>query len=178
MRTLLMLGLLALCVPILAQSVYKTVDEDGNVTYSDEPPEGDDNASEADLPKLNEVPRQQRHRQPSRSQSREQQPEAPDYQLELLSPEPDTSVPPGQRNLTIAVRLAPGLARGHQLVYYQGDKRLTASRQSTYTIEEITRGTHQIRVTVEDENGQVITRAGPVPIHVHRPSILLPAGGQ
>lgn len=175
MRTLIWLGLLALCVPALAQTVYKTVDEDGNITYSDQPPEDGKSAEEAQLPELNEVPRQQIRRRPNRNPSRESSRDVPDYQLELVSPQPDTSVPPGQRDLTIAVRLSPGLAPGHQLVYHQSDKVVAETRQSQYTIEEIFRGTHQIRVTVVDESGRELAQAGPVPVHVHRPSLQNPS---
>ena len=101
--------LLALIAPLVAAEVYKVVDENGKVTYTDRPP-----ASSADapltLPPLNTQP----GIQPAAPQEEAPQPQATAYQrVEILQPRPGLTVPPGQLDLVVQVDIEPELQAGH-----------------------------------------------------------------
>ncbi|MGD8175770.1 DUF4124 domain-containing protein [Marinimicrobium sp. ARAG 43.8] len=172
MRTLLPLLLLCLIsLPSLAQPVYKSVDEHGRVTYSDKPPrEGRGEA--AQLPPVNTVPAEER-RAPAET---EQSPEEAriEYRVQLVSPAPESSVPPGQRNLPISVQTDPPLAPGHVIAYYMDDELLAETSERQFVVQEIFRGTHQIVADVIDAEGQVLGSSETISVHVHRPSLLNP----
>lgn len=160
-----------------AGEIYKTVDEDGRVTYSDKPPRQQKKADKAELPPVNSMERIEKPRpSPRDSVPASQNEQAIDYQLNLASPEQDAQVPPGQRDLVIRVELNPPLAPEHQLAYYMDGEEIARGRDSQYRIEEIFRGTHQIRVAILDQTGQTLRTSDTRRVHVHRPSLLLGPG--
>ncbi len=109
MRTVL-IGtlLLSLASPTLGQTIYKSVDENGNVSYSDRPPEGGRSESAETLPPVNTLPEQKPTRSYPNSAREETDDEATiDYTLSLASPAPESSVPPGQRDLPIVLNAEP-----------------------------------------------------------------------
>jgi len=155
-----------------AQKVYKTVDEDGRVTYTDKKPSGErQEDQQAELPPVNTMEKTERRRR--QEPEPEAQTEVPDYQLTLVRPEEGAQVPPGQRDLLIQVQLSPELAPEHRLIYYMDDETLNRGRQPQYLIEEIFRGTHRIRVAIVDQNGTIVEESDTRRVHVHRPSLLL-----
>lgn len=168
---LLTLSILLISPLATAQPIYKTVDEQGRVSYSDKPPRGEEQDRSAELPPVNQVPAQQRT---SPRQSTSPGPTRDDtlqYTLSLLSPQQDASVPPGQRDLTIAVQLQPALRPEHQLVYYLDGEPVAESRSTQHTIEEIYRGSHTIRVEALSATGQILGSTESVTVHVHRPTV-------
>lgn len=173
MRTVLIGTLLSLLAsPTLGQTIYKSVDENGNVSYSDRPPEGARSESAETLPPVNTLPEQK----PTRSypnRAREQADDVTiDYTLSLASPAPESSVPPGQRDLPIVLSADPSLAPGHAFAFYMDGELLAETRSNQYVVEEIFRGAHQIRGMIIDENGNVLRETETVTIYVHRPSKL------
>lgn len=169
--TLLMASLLA-----TAQTIYKTVDDEGRVSYSDKPPRGAQRPDTPELPPVNSVPEQ------ALPYGRPSDPEADStsqvqYSIEIVAPQPDSSVPPGQRDLAISVNLQPALLPEHTLVYYLDDEPVAEIRSTQHIVREIYRGTHSVRVEVLDAQGQVLGATNPVTIHVHRPSVIPRRGG-
>lgn len=155
-----------------AQPVYKTVDEEGRVTYSDKPPAQREQGDEAQLPAVNTMPEQRVQRSGQNRQRNQPQAEVPNYQLYIINPTPESSVPPGQRDLNIVAGLEPNLAPGHTLAFYMDGERLTQTRERQFLVQEIYRGSHTIEVEVLDADGRAITRSEPVVVHVHRPSVI------
>lgn len=172
---LLLVTLMLVSLLTMAQPIYKTVDEEGRVTYSDKPPRGDRNGASAELPPVNNVPGQAappRRPVPSDGEA----PEPVNYSIEIIAPSPDSSVPPGQRDLPISVQLQPALQPGHTLTYYLDGDPVAETQSTQHIVKEIYRGTHTIRVEVLGPRGQVLAATAPVTVHVHRPSVI-PRGG-
>lgn len=153
-----------------AQAIYRTVDEDGRVTYSDRPPADEQEREEAQLPPINSAA-ETRPRARGQQQNREQR-DAVRYQVDILSPAPESSVPPGQRDLNIVVGLDRDLRPGDFLAIYRNDELLTETRERQFLVQEITRGSHQIEVEVISADGELLGASEPVTVHVHRPSVL------
>lgn len=174
---LLVIGLSALCSgAVSAQSIYKTVDEQGRVSYSDKPPANRNAQSEeeqAELPPVNAIPEQPIERRGQREPSqRDRDAQTPDYQVRVLNPIPESSVPPGQRDLSIVATLNQSLEPEHELVYYMDGERLAQTRERQFLVQQIYRGSHIITVQVVDVDGRVLARSEPVTVHVHRPSVI------
>lgn len=178
MRTLRVLLILMTTVALwasqsAAQTVYRTVDEDGRVTYTDRPPADNEAEAEAQLPHINTAPETPTRTQNQR-QGRDNAAEQPTvrYDANILSPAPETSVPPGQRDLAITVALNQDLRDGHFLAYYLNGELLAETRERQFVVQEITRGTHQIEVEVLSDDGSVLGSASPVTVYVHRVSVI------
>ncbi|WP_027328362.1 DUF4124 domain-containing protein [Marinimicrobium agarilyticum] len=174
MRPILIGTLLSLLAsPTLGQAIYKSVDEDGNVSYSDRPPNGAQPESAETLPPVNTLPEQQpgpAYR--NRNGGDDQEQSAIDYELSLASPAPESHVNPGQRDLPIVLNANPGLAAGHAFAFYLDGELLAETRSNQYVVEEIFRGEHQIRGMIIDENGNMLRETETITIYVHRPSKL------
>ncbi len=174
MRISLLFALLLTSLLATAQPIYKTVDDEGRVTYSDQPPKQSQQAESPELPPLNSVPEQRPS--PSRNKAEratESEPEV-QYTIELMAPQPDAHLTPEQRDLPISVYLDPALQPEHTLIYYLDDEPVAETRSLQHTVQEIYRGTHTVQVEVLDAQGQTLSSSDSVTIHVHRPSLLSP----
>lgn len=175
MRTVLIGTLLSLlAAPTLGQTIYKSVDENGNVFYSDRPPEGTKQEDAVQLPPVNALPEQPQgsNPYPANTPPNNERDAAIDYSLSLASPAPESHVNPGQRDLPIVLNASPALAPEHRFAFYMDGKLLAESRSNQYVVEEIYRGEHQIRAMIIDENGNMLQETETITIYVHRPSKL------
>ncbi|MDQ2076031.1 DUF4124 domain-containing protein [Marinimicrobium sp. ABcell2] len=173
MRRLLAFCCLALfALSATADTIYKSRDAQGRVVYSDQPRPGAD--TQTQLPPLNTMEPGQTQAQPQ-SAPRQTEEEPIRYQVRIDAPVQDSSVPPGQRDLTISVSVEPQLQQGHYLAFYQNNDLLEETRRSQLIIEEIFRGSHTLEVDVIDEDGRILGSSEPVVVHVHRPSLHSPA---
>ncbi len=164
MRGLLLL-LCVLCSQISFAEIYKTVDKDGNVKYSDSPP--DEQAQTVKLPELNTLP-------PDQQGQVYQSPAQPDneiveYQVEIISPRNEVVIPPGQRDLAVAVSINPGLQEDHLITYYIDGELVEETQSSNIVIQDPPRGGRTLTVEVIDQSGEVLGRAEPKTINVVRP---------
>lgn len=160
-----------LCVsPVAGAGIYKSVDENGKVIYTDNP-----NGKKADpvkLPPLNTQPPPTATAAPIPEQNMAPERAPKEYDIRISSPADQTQIPPGQRNLTVAANLAPGLHSTHKVqVYINGSPHGSPSESTSVTIDNIYRGTHQIVVEVLDRWGNTISRSEPVTVYVHRVSV-------
>jgi hypothetical protein len=162
---------LAIVIMLLAQfagaEVYKTVDKDGNVKYTDTP--RSDKAEKIELREVNTVPSAQPQAFPP-SPSRAQQAEI-NYSIDIISPRADVTIPVGQRDLAIAVTLNPGLQPGHLLVYFMNGELLEETTMNNIIVKDVPRGTHTLVVEAIDANGRTLGTSPSVLVNVIRPNI-------
>lgn len=171
MRSILTLCLIFICSYSLAD-VYKTVDENGNVTYSDNPNNAPGSSTEKiEVEPVNIVPAGKRMTLTGAPVQRNITNQA-QYVVNIISPTNEYSVPPGQRDLIIAVQTNPALRRGYQIAYYMNGELLGKSTNNNYSITEIIRGEHTLSAEVIDSQGKVLGRSEPVIVYVHRVSII------
>lgn len=167
-----MRGLLAVMVfvaPMVMADVYKTVDKDGTVRYTDKPTT--ENAEKLKLREVNTVPGAEPLPQSSPVSSYESQPAALNYQINIISPRSDVTIPVGQRDLAIAINLTPGLQQGHLLVYFMNGELLEETTANNIIVKDVPRGTHTLVVEAIDENGQSLGTSPPTIVNVIRPNI-------
>lgn len=157
-----------------AGTVYRWVDEDGTVHYSDSPRSGAETV-ELRQPNVYEAPKNL-----PKIESRSGQPEADQagYQrLAITSPEPDSAFWDNQGNFTLRLSLEPALdtAAGHSIrVSLDGEVQGTTQKLQ-WQFTGVNRGTHSVRAEVVDESGRVLIQSDPVSFQLHQQSINLPA---
>lgn len=175
MKTLLLRLFVALsCLALLTgATIYRHVDSDGNVTFSDQPSDGAE-AMDIGSPSSYRSPPSPtpRERQP-RERETEQEPEAVYEQVRIISPADESTVRDNQGLVTVRAETRPGLRQGHRLaVLVNGEQRGEPQRSYSFTVDEIHRGEHTIQVRVIDRDGQSVAESAPHTIYMHQASRL------
>jgi len=135
-----------------AETIYKWVDDAGQVHFSDVPRQG---AVEVVIAPV------QTFSSPSPTQrllpaSAENDDQTGNYTLvEISSPAAEETIWNTGGLVTVAVSLQPGLKMGHQIVLYMDDRQVAVLPQmsSSLQLQNVERGARQLRVEVIDENG-------------------------
>ena len=164
--------LLLMCASAQA-TIYKVVNEDGSINYTDSPPEGAEKEV-VDLPPIFTEPAVPL---PSQSPIEEEALEdlAQPLVMSILSPLDETNIPTGQQTVPIEIRLSQPL-RPDQLVQVLMDGQLRAGGSDTqFVLDNIERGEHTIEARVVGISGDVHATSSPVTIYVHRASALSPS---
>ena len=134
----------------MAETVYKKVNPDGSVTFTDQ---SSTDSKEVEirkpttykpigLPSLNLPSKKLR---PSFN-----------YELVITQPTNDATIT-GQHDVTVSISVVPALNKGfgHQVRYQLSDQTIT-SRNTSETFKNVSRGTHNINISILDQNGSVI----------------------
>ncbi len=167
MRVFLLL-LLSLA-PWVVADVYKTVDKDGRVIYTDKPKS--DNAQKVELREINTVPGAQPLPESTPVESFQSQPAAMSYQIEIISPRNELIIPVGQRDLAIAIKVEPELQPDHLLVYFMDGELLEETSMTNIIVKDVPRGSHNLVVEAIDANGQSLGTSAPVSVSLMRPIV-------
>ena len=172
LRTVLVLAGLLVATSVLAEA-YKWVDEEGVTHYSDVPREG------AELIELSEYTRTtgaRLYRAPP--QSADESDAAPaeadepfQYQsLSVTSPAPEETLWNIEGVLNVSLALSPGLQSGHQVrVYFDGQPRMVPG--TSFQIEEVWRGMHNIQAEVIDSTGKLMIRSNTNRFYVQQSTV-------
>lgn len=166
----ILLGLLA-ANGALAQA-YKWVDADGVVHYSDRPEPG---SKRIDLPKSSTPGRPATAPASASATASAEEPEGAEpfaYEtLEVAAPAPEETLWNIEGVLNVSLALSPALQPGHQVrVYFDGNARMVPG--TTFQIEEVYRGVHNIQAEVLDETGKLMIRSLPNRFYVQQNTIL------
>jgi len=165
----------------LAGEVYRWVDEDGDVHYSDTK-RGDAEQVEIEEPQTVPAPdtssadtgeNTEQTRQAGGDGATDKA-GAPSYKtLRISEPESEATIWDNQGNVPFRVALEPELSRkaGHRLaVYVDGERRRTIPGTQDI-LTGIDRGEHELRVAVIDAQGEELTSSEPVTFFVKQASL-------
>jgi hypothetical protein len=170
MRSLLILVGLALCVGALAQgSVYKRVNPDGSVEYSDQPIQG---AEVMKVPKgstftMPETPT-------SGTTPAESTPEESSVNydsLEITRPTNDESIRSNEGKVTALARVVPELASSHRFRWSMDGEIIQDVNSPELRLNNIDRGSHTLQAEIIDAEGKVIISSETITFHLMRYSI-------
>lgn len=163
--------------PVLAQTIYKSVDENGNVVYSDTDPTGD--ADRVSLQELSVVePGKLEDAQglrgnkdigetrDARGSQEGEAGEAGDVGLRIVSPESEETVRNTGYVLSVRVDAAGDLPEDARLAYIVDGEVRETSRSTRVQLGQIFRGEHRLSVELRGPDGGVLSSAGPVTFHM------------
>ena len=160
MATRLIFVFLAILVggAVMAQA-YRWVDEDGVVHYSDRPREG---AEQIVLPKPNTVSTPRRETPAGQTGEDTGEAEADEpfryTSLEIAAPVAEETLWNIEGVLNVSLSVEPALQPGHQVrVYFDGEPRMVDG--TSFQIEEVWRGVHNIQAEILDETGEMMVRS-------------------
>ena len=173
METRAILALFGLILAAAATAdVWRWVDENGVVHFSDTPVEG------AERIDVSESSRTTGARvftpAPQFAADAEPPPEVQEefrYEsLTVASPAAEETLWNIEGTLSVSLAVTPGLQSGHQVrVYFDGEPRMVNS--TSFTINEVFRGVHNIQAEVLDETGKLMIRSQPNRFYVQQTAV-------
>jgi|SRR6056297_398516 len=167
--------LLAACALASAAQIYKHVDAEGNVTFSDQPPAPGESAEEVELPELNTTPAIDTSAAPERESASSEPPEQAEFDIRIASPDDETTIAMGPGNVTVTAQATPPLRRLEQVQLYLDGEAFGEPRNSmTWALQGLMRGPHDLAVERLDRDGNSLARSESVRIYVLRPSVNQP----
>jgi len=169
-RSILLVLCLLAATAALAQEAYRWVDEDGVVHYSDRPREG---AEQILLPAPN-VATTRRVARPAAAardeKSADEPPSARYESIQIVSPIAEETLWNIEGVLNVSVALTPPLQPGHQVRAYHNGEMQPASGTS-FQVQEVWRGSHNLQVEVVDETGKLMIRSQPTRFFVQQNTV-------
>jgi hypothetical protein len=169
------IGLLIACSASAA--VYKSVDAEGNVVYTDDPK---GHGEPVKLPPLSTVPPPKYVISPAEATLPGSDSQAPAYeQLSIVMPTPDETLRDNTGGVTVKLALHPALdkAAGHRLQYFlDGQPQGEPGTADKAVFPNVPRGTHTVEVAVVDAAGNELQRSSSVRFYLHRQSVNFPRG--
>lgn len=183
MRTLLAIPLILLVAPATAE-VYKCVDENGTVVFTDQ--KCSDDAQPMELPGLTIMDAPKPKPATTGSGGTEEGRAGEVFRdLTLLSPRPEQTFQGTGNTLPVRAASREPLREGDQVVVFLDGQQQGPFGSLSVDLTDVPRGTHDVRLEVRDAQGRVIGDAGPVTfymkqhsrLHQNQPLVNPPPGG-
>lgn len=173
METRLIFTLIALLatVSVFAQA-YRWVDDEGVTHYSDRPQEGAERVELSEYSK-NTGTRLYHSSAPARASDQQAASDEPfSYEsLAITSPGPEETLWNIEGTLNVTLALSPGLQSGHQVrVYHNGQPQIVSG--TSFQLEEVYRGVHNIQAEVIDSTGRLMIRSQTNRFYVQQNTVL------
>lgn len=173
-KLLLVSASVFICTPAQA-TVYKYIDENGQVAYGDKPVEG------AKQLKLRGRPTRDTDDQggddatatndPDDAGRMKKQPVIKYQSLEILTPKNNKTVHGSTGNVEVVMLATPKLQNDHSLVITLDGKEIANGRHANLSLTEVPRGAHKLMARITDKKGVTLVQAPTVTFHVKRPVI-------
>lgn len=164
-----------------ADKIYKTVDENGNIVYTNDPK--DENAEAVDLPELGvveageqadlsmEAARRAKARTEARSDAAQRKPYG---DLAITSPAEEEAIWGSAGNLEVTVDSGDFLAPGHRIRVMLDGSEIPQSEDGTFRIDQVYQGEHKLTAQVVDAAGNVLAKSGTRTFYMKQASVNRP----
>lgn len=166
--------------------IYRSVDAEGNVVFTDEPSQG---AERIEVSPASVISPEQgittgdqeaddilKLTPDTEPEVTEQSADAiPAYQVRIIAPADDESIWVNNGNVTVSLIVEPQLdaERGDLIVLNLNGADVGVAQPSTsFQLTNLSRGTHSVSATIIDSNGMALTTSETITFHLHRTSVL------
>ncbi|MCF6217504.1 MAG: DUF4124 domain-containing protein [Gammaproteobacteria bacterium] len=171
---MLSFALFILATPCSAE-IYKSVDDEGNVTYGDRPTANQESQIVKPLPisTYSSTYRPPNKQTVSNQENNNKKTKTINYtQLLITQPQDDTALRSNSGQVTIITKTTPPLdtKAGHKIEITLDGERTATSDNGMVILEGLSRGTHSLSATIIDENGKVLATSANQTFHLLRSS--------
>ena len=167
LKRILVVSMAILAASVVMAQAYRWTDPDGTVHYSDRPTEG---AEQIYLPESTRGTRPFARSGPVAATADEPAEPFSYESIEVSAPGPEETLWNIGGVLNVSPNVQPSLQPGHRVrVYFDGEATLVSG--SSFQIQEVFRGVHNIQAEVLDENGRLMGRSQPNRFYVQQNSI-------
>ena len=150
-------------------ALYKWVDENGEVVYSDKPPQK--GAEELKPPPLMTTPAVKYKAQPKEEAKKSKEDIINYTSFSITSPTENETIRDNSGNISVSLTIDPPLAsdKGHYInILVDGKPKISKSTSLTHTLTYIDRGTHTLSAEIRGASGNMYKSSNSVTIHLHR----------
>jgi hypothetical protein len=174
------LGLVVGTGTAAAAQIYRSVDADGTVVFSDLPPSPGRTAEPVEVPAANTfTPPAVTPGRTSAGDAGDGQVASPYQTLRVLDPPHDAGIRENAGNVLVTAQLEPGLRAGHILQLFVDGALHQAARATQFQLVNVDRGTHVLELRVVDGTGNTVAESEPSVFHLQRRSLIMqPAAGK
>jgi len=173
---ILLIGLVA-GAGVLAD-VFRWVDDDGVVHFSDRPHEGAEIVAlpEAQTFSAPATSRQQQPAEPAAESGEDAAEEVGYKSLRIIGPGQDEVLWNTGGAVNVQIDLEPQLQAGHNVLLFLDDQVVSelAGDQRSFQLSEVFRGTHSLRAEIHDANGEGVFRSTAITFTVQQTSVQNP----
>ncbi|GHD15469.1 hypothetical protein GCM10007052_19690 [Halioglobus japonicus] len=172
-RSALTLTILALASAQAWSQIYKTVDENGNVSFTDTPPP-DSNTEQVQLQQTNSTapPPDIPAYGTSATAADTKADESAVPVATITAPEQETTIPMGPGNFSVSATVSPALSKGQAMqLLMDGEPQGEPQAAGFWDLTNVFRGAHDLEVTVVSPDGETLSTSEPLRVYVMRPSI-------
>lgn len=162
-------------MPLAAQNIYKTVDENGNTVFTDQRPSED--AEPLQLRELTVVEPVEIGDPQAVTQNATPPPEV-SIPVRIVSPSVEETIWNTAYRLDVRVEVGAPLPAGARLAYLIDGTQRALTREQSVSIDEVWRGEHQLQVELRAQDGQVLGSSAPVRFFMRQASALNPPRGR
>jgi len=165
MRIFLLIIGISFALAAQAETVYKSVDEDGNVVYTDAPTADGEKIQLKSVQPIETAPVE------STESSPEQEPQEKTYtKLAIVSPEDGGSIHDNSGIVNIRLLVVPALRarEGDKLVLHMDGQQIDESKRNQFNLDDIKPGRHSFVVTIINKNKKELKRSTPVSFNFYR----------
>lgn len=150
-----------------AEVIYKSVDDEGKVTYSDRPLRPGQPLEKVSLPKLNIALPPRRSLSAVATSKLEQTPQdnAKYYKIRLVFPTDDEILPPVKPVFIAQVAVTPALPHNFRVSFVVDGKTYGPVADTRLRIASRRKGTRTIRAQLHNPAGRVVTQSDLVTFH-------------
>lgn len=146
------------------QAIYRRVDREGNVTWSDRP---DGEASRPPPPRVISMPSPSARESPKAGERASSAPFVPYRRMALEGPEYAVSAARGSSGIAVRLLLSPPLKSGHRVRLRVGDRvAQSALAATTLMAVGLAPGRHRLVAELVDASGVVRQRSRPLLVDV------------
>jgi len=161
-----------MAVSIASADIYKSVDENGNVSFGETKVDGAEKV-EISEPNISDSQTAFQQSKGKPTETAQNQSETVTYEsLKIVSPEHDKITEGRTGAVQVTFLSTPGLAATDKLVITVNGEDVAKGASTTLTLEELTRGAHSVTGRILDANNEVKIKSNVVTFHVQRPSVL------
>lgn len=163
-----------LSVPTLAEAtdVYKSVDKDGVVTFSDAPPK-ETASTQVTVTKINATNSMPGVDVPIVDATSDIVDALEPRSVAISSPSDNATIPMGAGIFDVTAKLMPPLLDGELLALYLDDELVgTPQSSNVWTLTYVIRGRHRLQVRRISSEGETVSESEVISVFVLRPSVL------
>ncbi|KTD82334.1 DUF4124 domain-containing protein [Legionella waltersii] len=172
MKKLALFICLMICINLTYSQIYKWIDSQGIVHFTDKPHEG---AEKIKLPETQTyTPPKTPEEGTTENQKKEEQPtdEEKYTTLSIIQPENEATIRNNQGYIVVAVEVNPELSAGDMVqVIFDGAPMGDPQSNLVFQLNGVYRGSHSIGVQIVTPSGAVIKTSKTIQIFMHRPRV-------
>ncbi|MBI2786447.1 MAG: DUF4124 domain-containing protein [Legionella longbeachae] len=165
---------LSLMIVICASyaQIYKWIDNQGNVHYSDVPHEGAEILSIPDVQNISAPTSPNSSTPPSITENNPSKQQNTYANIAIVQPEAGATIRNNQGFVEVSVQVEPNLFPGDKLqLIYDNSPLGQPQRNLVFELSGMYRGSHTVAVQILDREGNVVETTEPITIYVFRPRV-------